>query len=96
MRDYPHLGQLIGAHFHEDYEGETVEGAVHDFSLGGAADVRAALSEVDQILAKNLDEQATEILLERHGCCIRPPHGDASYTEFLLHIRGALVAVASG
>ena len=92
-REYPELGQLIGAWFHEDYDGESIAEAVAEYAQAGPETVAKALAQADDAIGRDFDEERLHDLFVRHGCSTKPS-SVATYSEFLTELRGALDAEA--
>jgi hypothetical protein len=94
------FAQLLGGYFHQDWclDDATYEDAIRRYVRETSLEnVRQALSEIDDLLAQELSEDALELLLTERGCAFSPPAAGMAWREWLEAIRTVIeAALAKG
>ncbi len=81
------LTHLFGAYFYEDwdeYEYQSWQDAVDDFARRSPQRVAGASSELQDLLAAPLSEDALGDRLRERGCAYAPAQGDRAWLHELL------------
>ncbi len=85
------LAHLFGAYFYEDwdeYEYQTWQHAVDDFSRRSPGRVPGAAKALQDLLAENLTDEELDQRLRAAGCTYVSEHGDRAWLVLLLdHLR---------
>jgi CdiI immunity protein len=92
--EYPALFQLFGGYFHQDWHEEyvTTRDAVNAFVHEAPPQaVRAAVEELDRLLAQRLDESAlSRLLQEGFDCNYVPQVDEMTNRDWLAQLRDLL------
>ncbi|WP_417704494.1 contact-dependent growth inhibition system immunity protein [Pseudomonas sp.] len=95
MKNYRILGQLLGCYFHQDWPEEfsNSSGVIHEIINSESRDrLLAGASELDQLIALNLSEEACrEIMIAKIGCFFEPGSEGLTYADWLLRVRAAFL-----
>jgi hypothetical protein len=90
----PHLNQLAGAYFHQDYDLEypDEDAAIRDFADGQAVEaVRELVLEIDSLLARQLSEaQLRHFWVDRLFASYDPTVDGWTHRDWFAHVRELL------
>jgi CdiI immunity protein len=91
---YPHLWQLLGAYFHQDWdlEGPDWQSVIAAYRAeSDPEDAACSARDISALLAATLDDAELERLFyDAFGCGYYPPGAGLTVREWLLEVRRAL------